>query len=425
MALNLARMSHEIRTPMNGVIGVADALIHHHANPEITEKLELIQSSANSILRILDETLDHTKLGAKAFSLNPELANPAKVVRDVCKLWEQQALTNGCFIRCIIKPDVPEMINFDRYRYEQCVNNLLSNAVKFTPKGNIDVVLMVTRKADRPARLVLAVRDKGIGMSAEQQKNIFNAFTQGDESITSRFGGTGLGMNITKQIIELMGGTITVKSELDRGSIFALAFPFKDSVEETAVQPQINHKVYEAAIIEKSKDKPQTPKKQEEQKQAIKQTSNCLVDDLLEAAQPETTPYSNLKILVVDDNATNHIVVNSLLESMVGELFNANNGREALDVLDVTDIDIVLMDIHMPVMDGIEATIAIRSSNKPWKDVSIIALTADPQYQQKKLCLNIGMNEALAKPVKLNDLLQAIDNVIETRGSELQGRNAA
>ena len=396
----LARMSHEIRTPMNGVIGIADALIHHNGTPEINSKLELIQSSAGNIMRILDETLDHTKLNSETFSLAPELADPAKVVRNVCKLWEQQALKNGCFIRCIIKPGVPDMITFDRYRYEQCVNNLLSNAVKFTPKGNIDVVLMVARKPDRPTRLILAVRDTGIGMTEKQQSKIFDAYSQGDETITSRFGGTGLGMNITKQIIELMGGTITVKSEADKGSIFALAFPIED------VAPSVKE-------VDTAAPQPQ------------KKASTGLVSEMLEAAQPADTPYSNLKILVVDDNATNHVVINSLLGSVVGEIFNANNGREALDVLETTDIDIVLMDIHMPVMDGIEATITIRSSTKPWKGVQIIALTADPQYQQKKLCLNIGMDEALAKPVKLNDLLQAIDNVLAAIKVNEQARPAA
>ena len=379
----LARMSHEIRTPMNGVIGIADALIHHHSDPAITPKLELIQTSATSILKILDETLDHTKLGSENFTLNPAPASPAKVVRDVCSLWEQQALKNGGFIRCIIKPDVPEQITFDGFRYEQCVNNLLSNAVKFTPKGQIDVILTTIQKPGHPRRLVLAVRDTGIGMTQEQQANIFEAYAQGDKSISSRYGGTGLGMNITKQIIELMGGSISVKSEIGKGSIFALSFPIEEAVVETSVENE-----------------------------PTDEQANSLVDQMLERAKPEPSEYSGLRILVVDDNATNHMVISSLLDSLVSEIYTANNGREALDVLATTDVDIVLMDIHMPVMDGIEATIAIRSCEKPWKDVQIIALTADPQYQQKKLCLNIGMDDALAKPVKLNDVLEAIDNVL-------------
>ena len=133
----------------------------------------------------------------------------------------------------------------------------------------------------------------------------------------------------------------------------------------------------------------------------------------MEEAQPEPTSYSKLKILVADDNSTNHMVVMSLIDSLVAEVHLASDGQQAIDILKTTDIDIVLMDIHMPVMDGIEATLSIRSSEEIWSDVSIIALTADPQYQQKRLCKNIGMDEALAKPVKLSDILEAFDNVLK------------
>ena len=265
------------------------------------------------------------------------------------------------------------------------MNNLISNAVKFTPNGNIKVLLTTQQKEGSKPRLIFAVQDNGIGMSKDQQNQIFEAYTQGDKSIAGRFGGTGLGMTITKEIIELMGGTISVRSELGKGSVFILSLPYhKDS--EASFEEDCNH----------------------------------LVEQLLDEAKPEPTNYSKLKILVADDNATNHMVVMSLIESLVAEVHLASDGQEALDILKTTDIDIILMDIHMPVMDGIEATLSIRSSEETWSDVSIIALTADPQYQQKRLCKNIGMDEALAKPVKLSDILEAFDNVLKIdRSTEL------
>ena len=374
----LGRLAHEIRTPMNGVIGIADALIHHHADESINPKLELIQSSADKILRILDETLNHTKLHADKLTLDSKSASPINSVKDVLNLWEQKALQNNIKLSMVISPTVPEEITFDKFRYEQCINNLISNAVKFTPNGNIKVMLTTTQKEGGKPRLIFAVQDDGIGMTDEQQAQIFEAYTQGDKSIAGRFGGTGLGMTITKEIIELMGGSISVRSQLGKGSVFVLSLPYTENTEE-----------------------------------AFEEDCNHLVDQLLEEAQPEPTSYSKLKILVADDNSTNHMVVMSLIDSLVAEVHLASDGQQAIDILKTTDIDIVLMDIHMPVMDGIEATLSIRSSEEAWSDVSIIALTADPQYQQKRLCKNIGMDEALAKPVKLSDILEAFDNVLK------------
>ncbi|MEP3891610.1 MAG: ATP-binding protein [Hellea sp.] len=374
----LARLSHEVRTPMNGVIGIADALIHHHSNVAINPKLELIQSSAEKILRIVDETLDHTKLHADKLTLESKPASPTKSVENVMRLWEQKALENNIQLSYKIDPSVPETMIFDHFRYEQCLNNLLSNAIKFSPGGIIKVVLTTVEKEGQPSRLVLAVKDNGIGMTLEQQKQIFEAYTQADKSIARRFGGTGLGMTITKEIIELMGGTISLRSESGKGTVFALTLPLDNM-------------------------KAKSPK----------QGSVDLVDQILEDAKPEPTNYSGLRILVADDNTTNHMVITSLLESLVGEIHIVSDGQQAIDVLKTTPIDIVLMDIHMPVMDGIEATLAIRGSTESWSDVLIIALTADPQYQQKRLCKNIGMDDALAKPVKLVELLGAIDNVLK------------
>lgn len=373
----LARLAHEIKTPMNGVIGIADALIHHNSDPVINPKLELIQSSADKILRIVDETLNHTKLHADKLTLDSNPASPVKSVEDVMNLWEQKALQNNINLTSVVSPDVPDEIIFDKFRYEQCINNLISNAVKFTPNGSIKVILTTTQKENEKPQLIFAVQDNGIGMTDDQQSQIFEAYTQADKSISGRFGGTGLGMTITKEIIELMGGSIYVRSKLGNGSIFVLSLPYT-----------------------------------EDEKESFEENCNELVDQILEEAKPEDTNYSRLKVLVVDDNSTNHVVVTSLIESLVAEVHLASNGQEAIDVLKTKDIDVVLMDIHMPVMDGIEATLSIRASTEPWSEVLIIALTADPEYQQKRLCKNIGMDDALAKPVKLSDILQSFDNVM-------------
>ncbi len=378
----LGRLSHEIRTPMNAVVGIADALIHHNGDPEISPKLELIQSSAEKIVRIVDESLEHTKLAEAKIQLAPEASSPRDSVESVCALWEQKAVETGIDLRCRIDESVPKTIIFDSHRYEQCLNNLVSNAVKFSPAGKIQILLTTLEKSGKN-NLVVVVKDTGIGMNEVQLSNLFEAYTQADGSISGRFGGTGLGMSITKQVIELMGGRISVKSALGTGTIMALTLPI------------------------------QADRREDDRR---RETSSSLVEKMLEDAAPLESDYERLNILVVDDNATNHMVVTSLLGSMVKNIEVAENGVEAIAALDKAEsenaqFDVILMDIHMPVMDGIEATLAIRGGQKSYTDIPIIALTADPQYQQRRLCKNIGMDDALAKPVKLIDVLGALDRV--------------
>lgn len=385
----LGRLSHEIRTPMNAVVGIADALIHHDKNPKTLPKLKLIQSSAEKIVRIVDESLEHTKLSEDKIELDPHPASPREAVQAVCALWEQKAVENEIDLKCNIDPSVPDTIVFDAHRFEQCLNNLISNAVKFSPAGTIQVVLTTLEKAGTKT-LVTVVKDTGIGMNSAQLENLFEAYTQADKTISSRFGGTGLGMNITKQLIELMGGKITAKSELGSGTVIALTLPLQMEAREG----DRRHLA----------------------------TSENLVADMLNAAEPEASEYSNLKVLVVDDNTTNHMVVSSLLGTLVKQIDVAENGIEAIDALETADksgnqFDVVLMDIHMPVMDGIEATLAIRGTKTPYMNIPIVALTADPQYQQRRLCKNIGMDDALAKPIKLTEVLGAIDRVLKKTGA--------
>jgi CheY-like chemotaxis protein len=366
---------------MNAVIGMADALVHNCKDPEILPKLSLIQNSAEKVVDMVDETLVHTKLAEDAIELNLRKSSPADLVRQVCAKWETKAQARHTNLTCTIHNSVPDTITFDEFRYEQCLNNLLSNALKFSQGGNVNVILTTAGTADN-RQLVLAVRDTGIGMTEASLEKIFIPFKQADKTISSRYGGTGLGLSIVKDLIELMGGRVTVKSEPNKGTLFAISLPLE--AEET--------KPNESA-------------------------SDSLVDQLLDQDRPKDGPYSKLRVLIVDDNATNHIVVSSLLSNLVGDITTALNGEEALARLDEQKFDIVLMDIHMPVMDGIETTLAIRSTESSYQNVPIIALTADPQYQQSRLCRNIGMNSSLAKPIKLAGLLEAFDELLHSQSN--------
>lgn len=386
----IGRLSHEMRTPMNAVIGIADALVQHNETPAMNSKLELIQTSAEKILRILDETLQHAKLEEHKVELNPRVTSPSKCIETLCNLWEEKAIKNEIKLSYQIDESVPNEINFDDFRFEQCLNNLISNAIKFTAGGEIKVIQTVVEKSSK-TYLITAVKDNGIGMTPAQLDNVFEAFTQADRSISGRFGGTGLGMNITKNIIELMGGRISVTSESGEGSTFILSLPL---------------------------DGPQKKPKTE----CSKSINRSLVETLLEENAPEPSRYENMRILVVDDNPTNHLVVKSLLETIVGEIITANNGVEAIQALETQSVDMIFMDIHMPIMDGIEATLAIRGSDEAFADIPIVALTADPQYQQKRLCKNIGMNGALGKPVRLSDLINELENVLESQEAMPQSK---
>jgi len=273
----------------------------HNGDPKIQPKLELIQTSAEKIIRIVDESLEHTKLAEAKIQLDPHDASPRAAVESVCALWEQKAVENDIDLICRIGPDIPETMIFDSHRFEQCLNNLLSNAVKFSPSGKVQVVLTTLEKNGNRS-LVTVVKDNGIGMTDKQLASLFEAYTQADGTISGRFGGTGLGMNITKQLIELMDGKITARSELGSGTVIALTLPIE--IESAAKEPSKNS------------------------------AHEDLIDQMLEEATPAQSEYSHLKVLVVDDNATNHMVVTSLLDTLVKEIGIAENGIEAIGAID-------------------------------------------------------------------------------------------
>lgn len=395
----LGRLSHEVRTPMNAVVGMADALVQNYKDSELKSQLSLIMNSSERVVKLVDETLEHTKLKDDAIELDPQPCSPADLIKSVCDKWQSKAAEDGTKLSCIIHPNVPNEVWLDDFRYEQCLSNLLSNALKFAKGGAVQTILTVSG-SENP-QLVLAVKDNGIGMEESAYERIFLPFQQANRSIASRFGGTGLGLSIVKDLTDLMDGKIKVTSQPDKGTLFAISIPAKVTQSKRP------------APIAPPTSTTQAERLREELKPTIFATPKKAVEPLPEPPKAEKeTPYSKLKILIVDDNETNHIVISSLLSSVVGDITTAINGQDAIDKLGEKEFDLVLMDIHMPVMDGIEATIAIRGSDADYQDVPIIALTADPQYQQARLCKNIGMNAALAKPIKLSGLLEAFDDVI-------------
>ena len=422
----LARMSHEIRTPMNGIMGMTEALLSSERGSAAEEELQVIKRSAENLLRVLDDTLEMAKLKSADFENVIKAESPRQAISDAGRLWKQKAADNGTSLTVRVHNSVPDILEFDRPRFEQCLNNLLSNSVKFTQDGEISVLSKLIEKDGRDM-FVVAVKDTGIGMTPEQQKQVFLPFKQADDTIKSRFGGTGLGMSITKNLVELLGGTLQMRSAVGEGTVFLMSLPVSLRAQEA---PPVEEPVeIEPTPVQNIQDRPAPQEARTESslpvapEQAAPRPTNALPQ--VATADKARSRLSNISVLVAEDNDTNRMVVKALFEHVFGDMYFAENGREAIDVLDSRHIDIVLMDIHMPIMDGIEATIAIRNAEASYSDVPIIALTADPEFQQKRVCMNIGMDDAQSKPVNREDIIEACLNVLyERKNGALQAKSA-
>ena len=404
----LARMSHEIRTPLNAIIGMSDSLKDEDLSEEILEVVDDIEQAADGLHHLLSRTLDHAKLLSDKMDVELQPADIREVINICNRLWSPQCSSKSINLNVNIDNSVPEDLLIDSFRLQQCLNNLLSNAIKFTEKGQIDLVVKLAKLQDELS-LVIAVRDTGIGMTATEAKSIFKPFSQADGTISRKYGGTGLGMSITKQLTELMGGKIKVKSESNVGTTFAMILPVLKS--QTELENILGQgSLQEKETSEEVSKRPSLKTINEMPKPIISRSSKQ--NEPVEDASASQKPFEGLSVLCVEDNLMNQKVVKRLIGKRVTNLQFANNGIEALDVLSCMHIDVVLMDIHMPVMDGIEATIKIRESKEAWANVIIIALTADPDYQQRRICKNIGMDDTIAKPVRKEDILKAFDRTI-------------
>jgi signal transduction histidine kinase/ActR/RegA family two-component response regulator len=364
----LANMSHEIRTPLNGILGMAEALALDAQLAGQKEKIDAIQESGRTLMAVVNDVLDHSKIEAGKLAIAATPSDFIESMQRSVDLFRPQAQEKGLELTLLIDAGLPRMLRLDAVRTRQCLTNLLSNAIKFTPAGRIDVAARY-RSRGEAGILEISIADTGIGMTEDQISRLFADFMQADDSTSRRFGGTGLGLSIARRLARLMGGDIVVKSAPNRGSIFTLT---------VSVEP--------VAVVETS------PERQ---------------------GRPASLGLRGRRILLTDDNAINRKVAMLLLKPLGAVIVEAENGVLALEKLACETFDVVLMDIHMPVMDGVEAVGRIRTSGAPWSDIPVVALTANAMQGDRERYLSLGMDGYVSKPIEQGELFTALANAIE------------
>jgi signal transduction histidine kinase/ActR/RegA family two-component response regulator len=378
----LANMSHELRTPMNGIMGMTDLALRRATDPKQIDQLTKSMGASKHLLAIINDILDISRIESDRLTLEERNFSLSQMFDENLQILEQQALAKGLRLSLDIAPALPDMLCGDVLRLKQILINFIGNAIKFSERGQITVRAHAVEEDSLSLLLRIDISDQGIGLSPEEQTRLFHAFTQADDSSSRKYGGAGLGLIISKRLAKLMGGEVGVTSEVGVGSTFWVTVRLRRAVEG---QPIDTHQPAEAPNV----------------------NTTGTIDQYLTPRELLTRDFLGNRVLVAEDDPLNQEVAVCLLEAVGLVPVVANNGQEALELARAGRYALMLMDMQMPVMNGVEATRAIRQL-PGMSTIPILAMTANAFDEDRDTCLAAGMDDHIGKPVNPATLYETL-----------------